>query len=97
MTLQYSLKMAHQVINLFQEDQKDNTGPLFQDVKSHNNTMNANRYCQMHHELWTMIKNKHHGKTHQWHHNAAQQSPSTCGLQSVGPTDSQVMAGVQTS
>jgi len=62
MTLQSSLKMAHQVINLLQEDQQDITGPLLQDAKSHNNTVNANRYCRMHHELQTMIKNKHQGK-----------------------------------
>jgi len=62
MTLQHSLKMAHQVINWLQEDQQDITGPLLQDVKSHNNTINANRYCQMHHELQTKIKNKHQDK-----------------------------------
>jgi hypothetical protein len=62
MTLQHSLKMAHQAINLLQEDQQDITGPLLQDVKSHKNTINVNRYCQMHYELWTMIKKKHQGK-----------------------------------
>ena len=54
--------MAHHVINLLQEDQQDITGPLLQDVKAHNNTINANCYCQMHHELHTMIKNRHQGK-----------------------------------
>ena len=37
------------------------------------------------------------GKTHWWHHNAAQQCPSTCALQSAGPTECQVTGRAQTS
>ena len=61
MTLQHSLKMVHQVINLSDQNQRDIDGPLLQDVKSHD-TISANRYCQMLRKLITKIKNKHQGK-----------------------------------